>query len=123
MPVVGIDLVSHNDVAHVLRDLQRPYLVSGVGFLIDGIGRTKEDGMHPQAAGEQLLGEIDFKLVEAAGNVADVRMSESVIADLMPFAINAGSDVAEAVGLQADQEENSGCVLALKNVQNLRGPV
>ena len=88
LPVIGIDLVAYADVAHVLNHLERPYLVSGIRLLIDRIGRAEKDGVDSQAAGKELLGEAQLDLHVAQRNVADVRMSEGVIPDFMPLAVD-----------------------------------
>ena len=123
LPVVGIDLVAHADVAHVLHDFERTYLVLGIGLLIDGIRRAEEDGVNSQAAGKELLGEIQFHFHVAVRDVADVRMSEGVVPDLMSLAVNARGDAAEILGLKPDQKERRGRVFSFQYVQDFRGPL
>ena len=122
-PVVGIDLVADGDVAHVLRGLERAHLVFGVGLGVNRIGRAKQNRANAQAAGKELLGEIQFhRPHEALGNVADVGMGKSVVPDFVALAVNAVGDVGELVGLNSDQKEGGRRLFALEHIQNFGRP-
>ena len=91
-PVVGIDLVADGDVTHALGKLKRAHLICGIGLLVHRIGRTEQYGVNSQTAGEQALRQIQLQLHESGRDVADIRVGESVIADLMTFVEDAAGD-------------------------------
>ena len=88
LPVIGVDLVAHGDVSHVLRELEWSNLIFGVRLRVNGIGRTEQNCSYSQAAGKQLFSEIQLKLHVIAGKVADVRMGKSVIPNFVALTVN-----------------------------------
>ena len=112
-PVVGIDLVAHADVAHILCKLERTYLIFGVGLLVNGVRRAEQHGVNPQAAGEQALGQVQLQLHEGGRDVAYIGMRESVVPDLVTFVVNPAGNGRKFVCLEANEKEGCGCVFAL----------
>src|SRR5579864_2839164 len=104
-PIIGIDPIADGDVAHVLGYFQWAHLVGGVGFLINRIWRPKQNRPNPQAARKKLLGEIEFEPHVASGDVADIRMCEGVVADLMALFIDAAREGGIVLSLNSDQKE------------------
>ena len=122
VPVVGVDLVSHRDKAHVLRELQGADLVGGIRLLVNRIGRTEEHGLDSQLAFEQPLGEIQFLLEVALGNVADIGMGEGVVPDFVAFLVNALGNAGILFNFQPDEEEGGLDVFFFQYVENLGSP-
>ncbi len=50
-------------------------------------------------------------------------MREGVVADLVPFVVNAARQRGVVVRLNANEEEGCGRVLALQHIENFRGPL
>src|SRR5208282_1405858 len=123
IPVPGVDLVADGDVAQALRDFERPHFVFSIRFRIDRVRRTEQHGSNAQAAGEQLLGEVQLHLHVAGTNRADIRMGKRMVPDFMAFPVNALRQTAELLRLDSDQKECSGDMLAFKDIENLRGPL
>src|SRR5438105_10069179 len=107
-PVVRIDLVAHRHIAHVLREFQGADLVLRVRFLIYGIWGPKQDAPNSQPAGEEPFCKVQLQLHETRRDVADVRMREGVVPDLVAFVVDATRDRRELVCLDSDQEESCG---------------
>ena len=88
VPVVGIDLVADDGVAEILDALDGSGLIVGVGFLIDGVGRTEVERLHAELGGKEALGEVELEVDLPVGDFADVGMRPGVVADLVAFAID-----------------------------------
>jgi len=88
-------------------------LVFSVRFCVNRIRRAKQNCLNAQAAGKQALGEIEFQFYKEVRKVADVGMGESVIADLVSFAVNALGQRVEALRLPSDQKKSGSGVLPL----------
>src|SRR2546425_7405571 len=101
-PIARINLVADRRVPHVLRNFERPHLIFGVRLLINGIRRSEENGPHSQTAGKQPLRQIQLQLHKTMRDIADIRMSEGVIADLVALAINALREIRKLVSLDSD---------------------
>ena len=122
-PVVGVNLVADGDVTQLLRQLQRPHLVGGIGLLVDGIRRPEQHRLHAQFALEEAFGQVQLDLEIALGNVADVRMGEGVVADFVAFGINPLGKAGILLRLHADQEKGRLDAFLLQHVEDLRRPL
>src|SRR5205814_9101964 len=101
-PIAWINLVADRSVPHVLRNFERPHLIFSVRLLINGIRRPEKNGSHPQTAGKQPLRQIQLQLHKAMRDIADIRMSEGVIADLVALAVNSLREIRKFIGLDSD---------------------
>ncbi len=108
VPVVSIDLVADNHVAEILNAVGGGCLIVGIRLLVDGVGRAKIEWLDSKLGREQPLGEIQFQVDAGVRDFADVRMSESMIADLVPFAVYPLHQADVVLGLFADHEEGAG---------------
>ena len=118
----GVNLVAHGDEAHVLRKFQRTDLVGGVGLLVNRIRRTEQHRLNSQLALEQALGEIQFDLEVALGDVADIGMGEGVVPDFVAFLVNALGNAGILFNFQPNEEEGGLGVFLFQHVKNLGSP-
>src|SRR6185437_606339 len=62
VPVVGVDLVAENDVAHALNAIDRRGLIVGIGLLVNGVGWAEIKRLNAKLGGEEALGEIELQI-------------------------------------------------------------
>src|SRR2546422_11088146 len=78
-----IDLRPDQDVTHCLRDWQQRDFISGFRLVVDTVRRAKEQRLDPQGALEQALGEVQFDFQLRPGDLVEVRVGVSVVANLV----------------------------------------
>ena len=122
VPVIGVDLVADDGVAHLLDAIGGRSLIVGVRLLIDRVGRPEIERLNAELGREEPLGQVQLQLELTVGNFADVRMREGVVADLMAFANVALQQVDVVLRLLADHHESGLHVVLLQHVENLRRP-
>ncbi len=123
VPVVGVDLVADDDVAEALDGVDGGGLVVGVGLLVDGVGGAEVERLDAELGGEETLGEGHLEVEVADRDLADVGVGEGVVADLVAFTVEALEQAEVVLGLFADDEEGSGDLVFLEDVEDLRGPL
>src|SRR5271166_1728459 len=122
IPIVGIDLVADDGVAHLLNAISGGGLVVRVRLLIDRVGRTKIKRLDAELGGKEPLGEIQLQLDLAVGYFADIRMRKRVIADLMAFAYVTLQETGIVLPLLTNHQERGLHVVLLQHVENLWRP-
>jgi len=123
VPVVGVELVAEDGVAAALDVVDGSGLVVGVGLLVDGVGRTEEEGVDAELGAEETFGEVELEIDLSGGDVGDVGVGEGVVADLVAFAVDALHETDVVFGDLADHEEGALDVVPLEDVEDLWGPV
>ena len=117
-PVVRIEFCSYGNVAHVLRQAQRLDLLGGIGLCINRIRWPEEQRFYAQLGLKKALGGIELQTHEKVGDVADIRMREGVVTDLVAFVINAAGKLGEFFRLGPDYKKYCFGILALQYVEN-----
>ena len=122
IPVVGVDFVSDDSKAELLNPHNGRGLIIGVRFFVNIVGRTEVEWLDAEFAGEKAFGELDLEIELIVRDFADVGMEESVIADLVAFALNPLHEADVFLSLGADHHECALDLFFLENVEDFRGP-
>ena len=123
LPVFGVDVQADRDVAHPLRDPDRHQLVGGGRFGVAEVGRAEQPHRAPGKRLEQALGGVEFQRHDAGRAVAEVRVGEGVVADVVALGDFALHQPRRHLGVRADDEERGRHVLGLEDVEDLRRPL
>src|SRR5882762_5929916 len=121
-PIVGIDFLADDQVAHILGEGQLRDLFGVLGLMVDAVGRAEEDGFDADGAPDQTLGEIQLPMNFGFGDVVKAGMGVGVIADLVAFGVLALYDLRKLAGVDTDYEESCGNVFLLEDVEDFGGP-
>src|SRR6516162_5084916 len=123
LPIVGIDMQAHGQIAHGLRDLDRHDLVGCRRLGVAKIGRSEKPHGAPRQPFEQALGGIDLERDHRIRHLAEIRMRKGVVPYVVSLSKNTLYQV--WVGLRAvtDDEETRMHPLGLQDVEDLWRPV
>ena len=121
-PIVGIDALADNQIAHVLCERKLSHFFSIFRLMVDAIRRTEENRFDAEGAFDEAFGEIELPLEFGVRDFVEFRMREGVITDFVAFSEFALEDFRMLVGFVADDKENGRSVFLFKNIQDLRRP-
>ena len=121
-PIVGIDPLADNQVAHLLRERKQRDFLGILRLMIDAVRRTEKNGLYAEGAFDEALGQIQLPLEFGLGDLIELRMREGVIADFVAFGELTLENVGVLIGLLADDKEDGGRMFFLKDVENFRSP-
>src|SRR5215468_10384173 len=86
-PVVRIDLLTDDQIPHVLRHGQQRYLLRILRLMVNSVWWTEQNRFHSQRAPNQPLRKIQFPAKLRRRNLIERRMRVCMIPDLMSFRI------------------------------------
>ena len=92
LPIVRVDLLADDQIAHILRDRKLRDFFGVFGLMIDAVRRAKQNGFHADGAFDQALCQIQLPADLRLGDFVKVRMRVGVIADFVAFGVLALED-------------------------------
>ena len=105
LPIVRVDFLADDQIAHVLRDRKLRDFFGVFRLMIDAVGRAEQNGFHADGAFDQALREVELPANLRFGDFVEIRMRVGVIADLVAFGVFALEDFGILAGLHADHEK------------------
>ena len=123
LPVVGIDMQADRVIAHRLSDLDRHGFVCRGRLRIAKIWRAEQPHRAAGQSFDQTLIGIDLQCDQRIGQLAEIGMGKSVIADVVSLGEDAPQQVRIGLGVLADDEETGVNAFLLQHVEDLGRPV
>ena len=117
-PVERVDALADGDVAERSRGEQRARLLRGLGLDIAHERRTEERGADAELRLEHALRCVELEIELSARNLAEVRVRERVVADIVPFVVDALEDLGLHGRGRTQHEEARLDVLFLEDVED-----
>ncbi len=121
-PVVGVDFLPDDQVAHVLRNRQLRHFFRVFGLMIDAVGRPEEDGLHANNTFDQPLRQVQLPMNLSLRDVIERWMGISMVAYFMAFSVFPLHDLRPLTSRHADHEKCRGDFLFLEDVQDFGRP-
>ena len=122
LPVVRIDAHTDHQITETLREQCRFYFLWLVGFSVTKVGRAKQNRRPPRLRFNKSLGRIQLEFSQRRGNFPQVRMSVSVIANLVTFINETAQKIGISLSVLSDYEERGRHVFPFQNIKNGRSP-
>ena len=122
-PVARINVQAYDCIAQLLRNRRGLQLVFGGWFGIAKIRRAKQAGRTAGIGFDQALGGVEFKLGAERGDLRQIWMGITVVADLKPVSSDAPQDLRMPQPVFADYEKCGGGMLGLQHIENARGKI
>ena len=122
-PVVGVDALTNDQVAQLLRIGKLRNFFGIFRLVIDAVGRPEKNGLCADGAFDEPLRQVQFPTDLCVRNFVEFRVRKSVVPDFVAFRVLALQNVRPAVRFVANDEESAGHILLFQNVQHLGGPL
>src|SRR5207253_3580413 len=104
------------------RAHDRPDLVGGLWLGVAEVGRAKERRRAARLRLDETLRRVQLKVYEAARDLAEVRVREGMVADVVPFGDDAPHQLGVLLSILADDEDARGHALLFEVVEDARSP-
>ena len=118
LPVIGVDVQPHRDIAHGLSDLYRYDLVARRRVRIAKERGAEQPHRPPGEGLEEALRRIDLERDERVRQLREVRMGKSVISDVIPLSQGALHEVRIGFSILANDEEGPVDALLFQDIEN-----
>jgi len=121
-PIVGIDALADNQIAHILGGRKLGDFLGIFRLMIDAVRRAEENGLCADGALDEAFREVQLPLDFGLGDLIELRMGERVIADFVAVRVLAFEDFRMLVGFLTDHEKDRGGIFFLEDIENLGSP-
>src|SRR5580704_4550881 len=118
-----VDLSTHDDVSHRLRNRKHRNFAGRFGLVIDTVRWPKKKSLHTQVAFQKQFGEIQLKLKLRFRNGLKIGMREGVIAYFISEVELTLHDSGILICGLADYKEGRRDLFLMQNVNDSRSPV